>query len=253
MSDKEVLEKALDPVLRGNLTDVAWNVQHENWDWLHLNSGIERGGKSSFALWQAKYMSDLGFHFDWSKDMKHVFFYEPKVHEKMMALPNKSVAILDEGGEMLFSRKSIDRMVIKLIQTLMIYGSKNIFLIINIPDWRWLDKYVRCSRVRSLTTIRTHGKLRRDGILRRQRGFYEAYSRRQVMWASETDYGSLGRPSFYGSFPAFKWYYPTQWGYYSHHKTEFLKQKSVKKPMKKVESAQVYSAGDLALGRNIKF
>lgn len=233
-----VFIKGLDPVLQSNMADILTAIQEDNWDWLHLNSGIERGGKSSFALYLAKSASENGLIFDWSPKLKHVFFFEPNLAKKMLDLPDKSVAIIDEGGEVLFSRKAIEKEVIDIIQTLMIYGSKNILLIINIPDWRWIDKYIRLARVRSLAKIRTYPYLIKKTNCRprmkRARGFYEMYTRKQVIRASrvvnqQNNDSDLGKPYYDGRVPFFGLQYPTEWEWYSQKKVEFLKNKKEKK------------------------
>lgn len=218
----------MDRVLESNLRDVSRMVLTENWDWLHLNSGMERGGKSSFGLFQAKFLSEQGLNFDWSPALSHIFFLEPNLSSKMMALPDRSVAILDEGGEAMFSRDAIDRAVKDVIKTLMIYGSKNIFLIINIPNWRWIDRYVRESRVRSLAQIFTFPKTVNDaGVLRvtRSRGFFSLYSRKQVLKASRSEFQELRDPLHTGRFGNFAVDYPKEWAWYAAKKTAFLDSK----------------------------
>jgi len=226
----------LDETLQNNFADILDAIQRDNWDWLHLNSGIERGGKSSFALFQAKLASENGLKFDWSPKLNHVFFYEKNLAKQMMNLPDRSVAIIDEGGEVLFSRRAIEKEVIEIIQTLMIYGSKNILLIINIPDWRWIDKYIRLARVRSLAKIRTYPYMKK-GRMKRARGFYEMYTRAQVINASRGlgshSEGYLGSPSFGGRAKFFGSYYEKEWDWYSKKKTEFLKKKKEKQAQKK--------------------
>lgn len=215
----------LDAVLVSNLKDIAYLIHHHNFDWAHLNSGLERGGKSGFALLLAWFLSKVcGMKFDWSPAMSHVFFYDANTAEKMMNIENGSVVILDEGGEALFSRKAMSAIAIEVVQTLMRYGSKNIFLIINIPDWRWIDKYVRTSRVRSLARIRTKPKrVKVEGEWRviRERGFYRFHSRKQVIRATRMK-EKLGEPVFAGRFPDFRKEHPQEWAWYEVKKFAFL-------------------------------
>jgi hypothetical protein len=247
----------MDKILKSNIADIARLVKTQNWDWLDLNSGIERGGKTSFALEKAwEFSKTHGLSFDWSESLSHLYFFEPNLSEKMMDLPNKSVAIIDEGGEMLFSRMAIDRMVIKIVQTLMIYGAKNIVLMINIPNWRWIDIYVRQARARSLFEIKTIPRLvTEDGneYAERMRGFYDAYSRKQVIDASRSKYdvGDLGHPCFSGRFSNFAAQHPKEWGYYSAKKNAFLESKRAKHEAKRAyqnpaEPRTVTPAADVA-------
>lgn len=222
----------LDPILTSNLEDASYNVLAHGWDWLHLNSGMERGGKSSFALEQCMFLSKRGLKFDWSEALSHVFFFEPHLAKKMMLLPPSSVIMLDEGGEMLMSRRALEHEVVNIVQTLMVYGARNTFLIINIPNWRWIDKYIRQSRVRSLCDVYTFARpVRVGGATRfvRARGFYGFYSRRKVLKASQTEYKHLGKPSFRGRFQSFASLFPREWSFYMARKMGFLREKAKRK------------------------
>lgn len=225
-----------DDILAKELTHIAFNVQKNNWDWLHLNSGMERGGKSNFSLAQAKFLSDLGLKFDWSPELKNIVFIEPNISEKLFNIENQSIVVLDEGGEMLLSRQAMKREVVDIVQTLMVYGAKNIFLIINIPDWRWIDKYVRESRVRSLCNVQTYPRYIEtpDGVrVTRDRGFYSMYSRRKILDACAREPPQLGRPNFSGRFNDFSADYPDIWANYTAKKMRFLEDKARKKEVEK--------------------
>jgi hypothetical protein len=249
----------MDAVLESNLRDVSRMVLTENWDWLHINSGMERGGKSSFGLNQAWFLSQQGLAFDWSPALSHIFFLERNLSSKMMSLPDRSVAILDEGGEAMFSRDAIDRAVKDVIKTLMIYGSKNIFLIINIPNWRWVDRYVRESRVRSLAQIFTFPKTVRDGEglrVTRARGFFSLYSRRQVLKASRSEFQELRDPLHTGRFGNFAVSHPEEWGWYAAKKTAFLdakKKKGLAKDKVRADKALVAGLRARTVGSEVTY
>ena len=222
--------------LTRNFKHAAGMVRKDNWDWLHVTSGMERGGKSGFSLWLALILSKYGgLNFDW-KNLSTVFFNEPNLAHKLMNVPNKSIVILDEAGESMFSRKSIEKAQINLIQTLMAFGAKNVFLICNIPNWRWLDKYVRQERIKSLAVIRTRGRVITDSDGERGtrgRGYFSIYPRKQVLRASRTFAGQevkLKDPSFFGFFPDFKYYNQTVWSVYIKKKWEYLNAKKEFKP-----------------------
>ena len=215
----------LDPVYISNLKDISYNVLKNNWDWVHLNYGLERGGKSGKSLLMAKELEKLGLKFDWSPDLPLVHFWEENMSKKLMNVPDKSIVIIDEGGENLLSRRAMEKEVVEIIQTLMVYGAKNVFLIINIPDWRWIDRYVRQSRVRSIARVRTFASaVEVEGETRfsRERGYYSFYSRRKVLMASNAVEAKLGKPSFSGRFPNFASEYPADWKNYSEKKNNFL-------------------------------
>lgn len=216
----------MDYYLKENLLDVCECVTCEQWDWLHLNSGMERSGKSAFSLQQAIFCSNHGLEFPLTKELPNLFFYEKNLSQKMMHVKDQSVVIIDEGAENLFSRNAFMPEVKKIIQTIMIYGAKNIFLIINVPDWRWVDVYIRQSRVRSLAQVYTRplDKGKRHG---RKRGFFELYNRKQVLEASRSERSQLPDTDVRGRFDDFSVKNPRIWEYYSNKKRAFLESKKV--------------------------
>ncbi len=226
MSENSAFEKfGLDAFARANLEVVASLVKNNNWDWLHVNSGMERSGKSSLALLQANYLSRHAknpLFFDW-ENFSTLFFYEPRLSEKLLKIPDKSVVIIDEGGEVLFSRLSMHRGVIRAIQALMTYGAKNIFLIINIPNWRWLDKYLREARIRSLCEVWTIPDFSR-GV--RERGFYSMFSRRRVLEMSVFE--RKVEPNFSGRFLDASQILLDEWALYQKKKFEYLDAKKTR-------------------------
>ena len=231
-----------DPLLMPGMLQLTKNFEHvagmvlkDNYDWLHLSSGMERSGKSVFSLWLAKILSERsGLKFDW-KGLSTVFFDEANLDKKLMNVPNGSVVILDEAGENLFSRKSITSQQINLVQTLMAYGSKNIFLILNIPSWRFIDKFVRVSRIKSLAIVKTQPRVVAEGEGQRHtrgRGYFSLYTRSNVLKASRVIAGQEGKlrnPAFFGYFHDFKTYYPREWEVYNRKKWDYLNRKGKEK------------------------
>jgi len=217
----------LDSFLKSNLDDIANLVLYNDFDWLHLNGGMERVGKTSFCFWLVKYLESKGLKFDWSPDLKNVFFIEKNLSGKLLSLPQHSIAVLDEGGEVLFSRNAMKRFQGQLIQTLFAYGAKNIVLIINIPNWRKVDVSIREDRVRSLTICKSKPKkalVENNLRFERERGFYRFFTRKQVLRATKFK-TKLGTAMFAGHVPAFNNFYPKEWGWYKDRKEGFLKDK----------------------------
>lgn len=219
--------------LTRNFKHAGGMVIKDNWDWLHVTAGMERSGKTGFSFWLAMILNKYsGLKFDW-QNLSTVYFNEPNLSKRLMNVPDKSIVILDEAGEAMFSRKSIEKAQINLVQTLMAFGAKNVFLICNIPNWRWLDKYVRQERIKSLAVIKTRGSLIEDGGKQRgtrRRGYFSIYPRKQVLRASRTFAGQEGKlrdPSFFGYFPDFKYSYPKVWEVYSKQKWDYLNAKKI--------------------------
>ena len=224
------IAKQLDGVLTSNLADICYNIQRHDWDWLNVIDGNERTGKSNNALWLAKFASDAGLKFDW-EGMSHVFLKEKHLHEKLIGIPNNSVVIIDEGGENLFSRTSMRGGNIKMVQTLMAYAAKNIFLIICIPNWRWIDVYIREARVRSVLHSFSVPKWEWDSqekkwYMVRERGFYSFYSRRRIVGMNQEQGFNKGfkklEPNFSGKIPFFGDVYKNEWAAYRDKKMSYL-------------------------------
>lgn len=232
MTDKLLAEG--EEILNSNLTDFCYNIKKHGWDWLHVNSGLERGGKSSFSLQLARKIHGNGLSFDW-QNLDNLYFWEKDLAKKLLKVPNQSLVIIDEGAENMFSRQALKKEVTDVIQTLMVYGMKEIFLIINIPDWRWIDSYIRKSRVRSLAVVKTrprYVKTTEGQRMIRERGFYYWYTRRAVRRASLgselNQKTTLGTPLFTGKIGAFQNEPGCKdiWQKYLDKKNQFLIEKS---------------------------
>lgn len=218
-----------------NWRHICFNVLNENWDWVNLTSGKERTGKTNHSFWNARVCSDYGLKFDWTSKLSNVFFGEKDLYQKLLAVPPKSFVVLDEGAEMLFSRRAMERANISLIQLLMAYGTRNIILQINIPSFRYIDKYIRQRRISSLEIVKSfpHTILRNgERYHTRIRGFYQAYNGTSARKASGGELGGqeklLRNAGYHGYLPGFKDYWPDIWAAYEERKMEFLLNKSKK-------------------------
>jgi hypothetical protein len=116
-------------------------------DWVHVNIGTERGGKST-----------LGFRMCYAIDKEfslNQIIYSSEDFKKVLDLiteKNKAVMI-DEGALAVFARDSIKTENKNLIQAMTVLGHRNAFICINITSMRLLDVYLRLERLRSLARV----------------------------------------------------------------------------------------------------
>jgi ABC-type dipeptide/oligopeptide/nickel transport system ATPase component len=115
-------------------------------DFIIVIDGREGCGKSSLALWIAEYIEteDHASTFGISR----VTFTEREVYKTLHDLKKYQAMIIDEGENVLFSRESMRKPNREMIKTIMsITRAKNIVIIINIPDFLMIDKYIKLKRV----------------------------------------------------------------------------------------------------------
>lgn len=217
---EKLLVANLDPVLRSNLGLIAREVWYNDFDWLFLISGGERTGKSDLENWLAKFFQNRGFHFSLDPEKKHLLLFEKSLSNVLLNLPRHSVVCIDEGGEVLFSRESMKRNNVEIIKTLQAMGAMGHIVIICLPNWRWVDKYVRQQRVKTLIRVISHPK-RVGDFVTRERGFYRFYNQKQVVYATKFN-KPLGRPPFAGRYSAFKSVFPADWKEYLDRKWSYL-------------------------------
>lgn len=154
-------------------------------DWVHVNTGTERGGKSTLGM-RMCYLIDETFCLDRiiynSNDFKRVI---PSITEK-----NRAVMI-DEGALAVFSRDSIKSENKDLIQAMTVLGHRNAFICINITSMRLLDVYLRLERLRSLAKINLDFD---EGSIIPKRGRMFFYSKHDAEKIKKDAYGRIVFP-----------------------------------------------------------
>jgi len=181
-------EYYMDGYLVSNL-DLAKRVNKDDWDFLFLVDGKERGGKSVFA-------QQIGLYVYPDLSVDDIAF-SPKDFERKVRLskPNSCV-IYDEAYGGLSSRNFMSWINKSLVKMLTEIGFKNLFIIIVLPSFFDLDKYVALWRSRALFHIYTSDNL--------ERGFFGAYndeSKKKLYLFGKKfyDYGVIS-PDFRGRF-----------------------------------------------------
>lgn len=132
-------------------------IQKQNDDAVVLIDGLEGSGKSTVAFQLAtaldpKWRPETGLIIDY-EDWEAVYSLEPG-----------KVFILDEGGDLLFSRDSQQRenkLVIRMFQMARIF---NHIIIVNCPNIHWVDLYIRDHR--ALIYGHTHKAYYAGGVVR---------------------------------------------------------------------------------------
>lgn len=142
-------------------------MNHERWinrlktikdrdeDAVILITGPERsGGKSNTAGW-------LASEIDPAFDETRMCFSGSEFMEKALELPKGSVIVLDEAIEGGFSRDAMKKSNTSLAKFLIVAGERNLVTIINFPNIKFLDRYVKEHRAQYwiLMEKRGHGRL----------------------------------------------------------------------------------------------
>ena len=184
-------EYYLDGYLQQNLDKIKDHIKLD-WDYFLVIEGEERTGKSTLALQIGKYI-DPNFSID------NIAFDGEQFREKLKNAKHGSVLIFDEAGTALFSRESQDELQRILVKAFMTMGVKNLFIVLLIPAFLFLDSYLRKQRGQSL--IKVYYKKNANGV--RERGYFRSYNKfgmRKI--AMQRHYGGVN-PSYWGRFTSY--------------------------------------------------
>lgn len=135
-------------------TNLIKNVR--NWimlndmDWFHVIIGDEGLGKTSLACSMAK---------EYKPDYKlNTMTYTPKGFKEAVENSNKGdVVIADEGAMTFFSQETATRSGRMLVKLLTVMRARNLFIIICVPNFWLLTRYIREQRVKSVSRIVKRG------------------------------------------------------------------------------------------------
>lgn len=111
-------------------------------------SGIEGAGKSTLAIQILRRVladeqdSDRNFNVE-----RNIAYTRDEVEKKIIALPDKTGLIIDEGGRSLYRREWMKAGNISLIKLFQQLRFKNQAIFINIPPFFSLDKDIRDKRI----------------------------------------------------------------------------------------------------------
>lgn len=114
-------------------------VQKQNDDALVLLDGLEGSGKSTVAFQLATALNP-----NWNPERGLIIDYDD--WEEVYSLEPGQVFVLDEGGDLMFSRDALQRenkLVVRMFQMARIF---NHIIIVCCPNLHWVDVYVRDHR-----------------------------------------------------------------------------------------------------------
>jgi hypothetical protein len=131
-------------------------------DYLIALDGAERSGKSTLALQLAKYV-------DPTMNLDRVVFTPEEFRDAIFKAGKGQAIVYDEAFNGLSSRASLSGVNKVLVSLMMQMGQKNLFVIIVLPTFFLLDKYVAIWRAKRLIHVY---KSKKTG----KRGFFRVYN-----------------------------------------------------------------------------
>lgn len=149
--------------LRRNLDEkVIPDLQKKDKDCFLVIDGSEGSGKSTLAMQIGKYV-------DPSLDLSRIVFSAEDFREAILKAKKGQCVIYDEAFTGLSSRASLSMINKVLVGLTMQMRQKNLFVLIVLPSYFLLDKYIALFRARALIHVyENHGK----------RGYFKLYNRR---------------------------------------------------------------------------
>lgn len=184
----------------------------KDWDWIHGNIGYEGVGKSTLSFTLCK-LVDPDF------DEKNIVFtYDEFVEIVHKAKPYTAICC-DEGVELFFNLNTATRESKTITKLLTEIRSKNLFIIINIPDFSLLTRYLKNHRLKSLTRVINRGKC----------AFYSKRKLKQIRFDHTSKRVYWPDPNFHDDFPKVV---GKDWENYLKKKSGFQKSESTRKTIR---------------------
>ena len=132
-------------------------------DRVYLNTGPERVGKTNTSFWLGKRLDDTFDH-------TRMVFAADALMALALKVPKGSCIVLDEAITGGFSRDALKNQNKSFVKFLVVAGERNLHTIINFPNIRFLDPYLRHHRAHFWLL----GQSRGTALLhRRRRADYE--------------------------------------------------------------------------------
>lgn len=145
-------------------------VQNQNDDAVILIDGPEGSGKSTLAFFLCAAMED----FKWNPEDRVIIDYEDWL-EYYEAGIRGCTYLLDEGGDLAFSRDAMSGQNKHVVRILQMARILNNVVVICCPNKDWLDKYLR--EHRALIYIKVHKEWYGGGVLRGRATVHWKYSK----------------------------------------------------------------------------
>jgi ABC-type microcin C transport system duplicated ATPase subunit YejF len=135
-----------EPCLKKALDKIKIRIQKHDNDTLICMDGAEGSGKSVFAMQIAHYI-------DPSLDLTRVCMNAEEFKQAIMRAEKNQAVIYDEAYSGLSSRASLSAVNKILVGKMMEMRQKNLFVIIVLPSFFLLDRYVALFRSRALLHV----------------------------------------------------------------------------------------------------
>lgn len=180
----------LDGFLKKKLDKIKF-MQAKDWDCIFVIVGMEGSGKSTLSFTLGQYL------FDMKLTINHIAAGSDDALDKLKALPDGSLLIIDEA-ELLFSSKdTMTREQKQLTKVFMIIRQKKMVLILVSPSFFDLSKYIAVDRSRFLIRTYTDRNL--------NRGYYAYWGqkkKKKLYKEGKRSFGSYSKPKadFVGKF-----------------------------------------------------
>lgn len=155
----EVKRYYLDPVLKSNL-DLMKIAVVSDWDFVICVDGIERGGKSIFA-------QQIGYYLDPTLNPSRIVFSPQEFERACINAEKYQVVIYDEaitGAEIKDTMGDLSKALMKMLAQI---GQKNLFIIIVLPTYMDLTRYIALWRARIVFNVYVKGY--------KDRGYFRAF------------------------------------------------------------------------------
>jgi len=157
----------MDDGLHKQLVDkVKPSVEKKDRDWFCIVDGEEGSGKSVFAMQLAKVLDPEFTH-------EQIAFNAPEFIRLVMKAKKFQCILLDEAYSGLSSRAALSEMNNLMVALMMEMRQKNLFIIIVMPTFFMLDKYVALHRAKGLFHI-----FMRDG----NRGYWHFFDKQKTKY-----------------------------------------------------------------------
>jgi hypothetical protein len=124
--------------LKWKAEKIAQDLRND-WDAFIVIDGRERSGKSTLMLWLAM-LIDPKFTLD------NIVYRGGDLLSKIYRLPKYSVVVHDELGLDAFTRDAMTKTSKELVKAMMVCGDQNKAFIACMPNYWWLDTYLRDHR-----------------------------------------------------------------------------------------------------------
>ena len=137
-----------------SVLDTAKTAVQKDWDMVFCIDGTEGGGKSVFA-------QQIAYYCDPTININRVTFTPEEFIEAVKHANKYEAVIFDEGYTGLSSRGAMTEINRAIVEMLAEIRQKNLFIIIVVPSFFDLDRYVALHRSRALLHIYTNNGFER--------------------------------------------------------------------------------------------